>query len=311
MIRRARPVASGLLSLALAVAALGLIGCSAQTAGLAVDAGGPNGGPEQAAPTSAPGEQDAPIQLSDRWWRSPSVDEVKASDEPRLAAAVDVLDRYFGSHDAREMTAVSVEAAYDFARFMAEMQQLAAAHPMEEVTVWTNFEIVSDDDDGLLVDGRLSEDRATGSGQVERSIFEQFRLVEGPDGDLLLADFTRNDVPIAHEVLASDHLPGPAGEDAGVSIEAVQRSSIGVLLVAGRVSAAESEPAEIVADDILLFDPEPHQPRFVDSRVAEDGQRYFLLSFPDMARTDQGVTLQLATATDDDPEVVTFKFSAW
>lgn len=296
---------------AVLVTVVGLIGCSGETAGSAVEADGPAGVAE--GPTSAvdPGDQDAPRQVSARLWRSPSVEETASSDDPRLAAAVEVIERYFGSEDATDMSLVSTGAAHDFARFTVEMQHLAGAHPMEEVTVWTTFEIVSDDADGLRVDGRLSEDRATGSGHVERRIFENFRLVDGSDGDLLLAAFTRNDVPIAEQVMASDRLPRPAGPDGRISIEAVRRASNGVLLVAGRVRAATSPPADLLPDGVVLFDPEPHQPRFVDSRVAADGLRYFLLSFPAAVSTDQGVTLQVATGPAEAPTEVSFEIPAW
>ncbi len=259
-----------------------------------------------------PGSLDAPIYVDERWWRSPNVEEPGPDGDPRLPAAAEAIRRYFGTDDATEMLATSVGAAEDLARFMVTIQALTGTHPMEPVTQWESFELESDDERGLLVTGRISEDRATGSGHVERRIFDRFELVERGDGELRLASYERNGVPIGEETVASEELPPAVALDRGdvVRIEGVHRTTIGVVQVAGRIvhDDPSGEPVDLVSERIRLHDVGTHEPRFVDREVADDGDLTFLLSFAEEVAGDDVLTLELWLDAQRDPDRVTFEF---
>lgn len=225
---------------------------------------------------------DKPIRVGDRWLISPSAQQPHPEEEPRLHAAVEVLQTFFGSADAEETMAVSAGAARDFALFMVMMQRLTGAHPMEPVTVWESFEIVADDEHGLVVAGKLSEDRATGSGLVDRTIFEEFRFVENDQGELHIASFTRNNRSVVLDVVSGDQLGRASQLVEGVTLHAVQRSTNGSLYIAGELYAPPGgESAALLAEELRLLTPEPLRPLFVDQEIASDGlSRYFFLSFP-------------------------------
>ncbi|MEE9532882.1 MAG: hypothetical protein V3W06_00555, partial [Acidimicrobiia bacterium] len=128
---------------------------------------------------------DAPIEITSRWWLTPDVAQAPDSSDPEEQAAAQVLQSFFGSDSAETMAQVSVGPAAAFADFMIVMEAISGRHPMEEVISRRVPRVVGSAGlADLQIEGEITEDRSTGSGAANRTIFDQFVMRPGSDGQL-------------------------------------------------------------------------------------------------------------------------------
>lgn len=239
---------------------------------------------------------DAAREISPRWWLARRVDEAPKSDDPAERAATEVLQTFFGSDSADAMLSVSTGAARVFAEFMSVMEAVSGQHPMEEV-ILQQVPRVADGQrtSEVLFEAEITEDRSTGSGQANRTTFDQFVMELNSNLQFQLVDFQRNGTWISNLVVPGDSVE-PVGTDSGaVRIVAVVRSSLGRYMIAGEITRAGVDrwalrDARLVPND---------RSRDIETSFSEVGPpgpedvAPFLITFDDHGLSEQGVRLIL------------------
>lgn len=282
--------------------------CTTRTVGAVGGVAAPTPGtiqPSDAATTAYP---DAPLEITARWWLAPDVAAALPSDDPQERAAARVLQSFFGSDSAGAMLAVAVGPARVFAEFMIVMEEISGRHPMEEVTS-RRVPRVADRRlfPELLIDGEITEDRSTGSGNANRTTYDQFVMRSGADGQLRLVDFRRDGEWIS-DLEASGADVESAGNGA-VRIVAVVRSPLGRYMVAGMIGGIAVARWSLGDARLESIDGSRQAAEsFSEVGVSDPGNPTpFLITFVDGGLGDDGARLILPPLDADSPRDLSFE----
>ncbi len=235
----------------------------------------------------------APIEITSRWWLTPDVAQVPDSSDPEEQAAAQVLQSFFGSDSAEAMAPVSIGPARVFADFMIVMEAISGRHPMEEVISRRVPRVVGSAGlADLQIEGEITEDRSTGSGTAIRTIFDQFVMRPGSDGQLHLVDFRRDGIWISELVVRGGDV---RSVETAVRIVAVIRSTLGRYMVAGVISETAAEQWSLSDAQLASIDGEQEaSPSFSEIGAGVSaGLVPFLITFNDGGLADQGGRLVL------------------
>ena len=240
----------------------------------------------------------APIEITSRWWLTPDVAQVPDSSDPEEQAAAQVLQSFFGSDSAEAMAPVSIGPARVFADFMIVMEAISGRHPMEEVISRRVPRVVGSAGlADLQIEGEITEDRSTGSGTANRTIFDQFVMRPGSDGQLYLVDFRRDGIWISELVVRGGDV---RSVETAVRIIAVIRSTLGRYMVAGVISETAAEQWSLSDAQLASIDGEQEaSPSFSEIGAGVSaGLVPFLITFNDGGLADQGGRLVLPPLDD-------------
>ena len=240
----------------------------------------------------------APIEITSRWWLTPDVAQVPDSSDPEEQAAAQVLQSFFGSDSAEAMAPVSIGPARVFADFMIVMEAISGRHPMEEVISRRVPRVVGSAGlADLQIEGEITEDRSTGSGTAIRTIFDQFVMRPGSDGQLHLVDFRRDGIWISELVVRGGDV---RSVETAVRIVAVIRSTLGRYMVAGVISETAAEQWSLSDAQLASIDGEQEaSPSFSEIGAGVSaGLVPFLITFNDGGLADQGGRLVLPPLDD-------------
>lgn len=240
----------------------------------------------------------APIEITSRWWLTPDVAQVPDSSDPEEQAAAQVLQSFFGSDSAEAMAPVSIGPARVFADFMIVMEAISGRHPMEEVISRRVPRVVGSAGlADLQIEGEITEDRSTGSGTANRTIFDQFVMRPGSDGQLYLVDFRRDGIWISELVVRGGDV---RSVETAVRIVAVIRSTLGRYMVAGVISETAAEQWSLSDAQLASIDGEQEaSPSFSEIGAGVSaGLLPFLITFNDGGLADQGGRLVLPPLDD-------------
>ncbi|MEE8490512.1 MAG: hypothetical protein V3S60_02625 [Acidimicrobiia bacterium] len=240
----------------------------------------------------------APIEITSRWWLTPDVAQVPDSSDPEEQAAAQVLQSFFGSDSAEAMAPVSIGPARVFADFMIVMEAISGRHPMEEVISRRVPRVVGSAGlADLQIEGEITEDRSTGSGTANRTIFDQFVMRPGSDGQLYLVDFRRDGIWISELIVRGGDV---RSVETAVRIVAVIRSTLGRYMVAGVISETAAEQWSLSDAQLSSIDGEQEaSPSFSEIGAGVSaGLVPFLITFNDGGLADQGGRLVLPPLDD-------------